>query len=98
MIGPLFDMFTGVIFIFSSARFLNMCKPRTGWLTSTGILWKWASKPTELTGDGECSLTWFHPIRNLQMKFIIFSGSPFKQAAFLPRQAAPYNQLLIQPL
>ena len=38
--GPLFDMFTGAVFIFSSARFLNMCNPRTGQLTSIGILWK----------------------------------------------------------
>ena len=29
MIGPLFYMFTGAMFIFSSVRFLNMCKPRT---------------------------------------------------------------------
>ena len=34
----------------------------------------------------------------LQMKFIIFQGCPTKQAAFLPGQPAPYNQLLIQPL
>ena len=64
MIGPLFDMFTGSMFIFSSVRFLNMCKPRTGWSTSTGILRKWASKPAELAGAGECRLTRFHPIRN----------------------------------
>ena len=41
-----------------------MCKPRKGWLTLIGILWKWASKPTELAGDCECRLTRFHPIRN----------------------------------
>ena len=64
MIGPLFDMFTSAMFIFSSVRFLNMCKPRTGWSTSTGILRKWASKPAELAGAGECRLTRFHPIRN----------------------------------
>ena len=64
MIGPLFDMFTGAMFIFSSVRFLNMCKPRTGWPTSIGISWEWASKPTELAGDGGSMLTWFHPIRN----------------------------------
>ena len=33
----IFDMF-----IFFSARFLIMCKPRTGQPTSIGILWKWA--------------------------------------------------------
>ena len=64
-IGPYFDMFTATIFIFSSMRFLNMCKPRTGLSTSIGILWKWASKPAELAGNGECRLTQFHPIRNI---------------------------------
>ena len=59
MIGPLFDMFTS-----SSVKLLCMCKPRTGWLTLIGILWKWASKPTKLVGDGECRLTRFHSIRN----------------------------------
>ena len=74
VIGPLFDMFTGVMFIFSSVKFLNMCKPRTGWLTSIGILWKWASKPAELAGDGECRLTRFHPIRNfLANEIYLFS-------------------------
>ena len=63
MIGPIFGMFTGVMFFFS-VRFLNMFKPRTGLPNSIGILWKWATKPTALAGDGECSLTWVHPIRN----------------------------------
>ena len=65
MIGPLFDMFTGSMFIFSSVRFLNMCKPRTGLPTSIGILWKWASKPAKPAGDDECRLTWFQSIRNI---------------------------------
>ena len=64
MIGPFFNMFTGAMFIFTSVTFLNMCKPRKGWPTSTGILWKWASKPNELAGDGEWRLPRFHPIRN----------------------------------
>ena len=64
MIGPLFDMFNGAMFIFSSVKFLNMCKPKTDWPTSIGILWKWAIKPTELYGDDECRLAWFHLIRN----------------------------------
>ena len=34
----------------------------------------------------------------LQTKFTIFQGCPTKQAAFLPEQHGPYNQLLIQPL
>ena len=49
MIGPLLDVFTGAMFIFSSVKFLNMSKPRTGWPTSIGILWNWAS-------NGECRL------------------------------------------
>ena len=59
-----FDTFTGAMFISSSVKFLCMCKPKTGWLTLIGILWKWASKPTKLVGDGECRLTRFHSIRN----------------------------------
>ena len=71
MIGPLFGILAGTMFIFSSVRFLNMCKPRTGWPTSIG---KWASKPAELAGDDECRLTRFHPIRNiLANEFYLFS-------------------------
>ena len=64
MIGKLFDMFTGAMFVFSSVKLLNICKPRTGWSTSIRILWNWASTPAKLAGDGECTLTWFHLIRN----------------------------------
>ena len=64
MIGPLFDTFTGAMFIFSSARFLNMCKPRTSCPTSFGILWKLANKLMELARDGKCRLTRFDTIRN----------------------------------
>ena len=92
MIGPLFDMFTAAMF-FSSVRFLNMCKPGTGWPTWIGILWKWDSMITDLAGDGECRLAQFHVI-----PVTIFQGCPARQAAFLPGQPAPYNQLLIQPL
>ena len=63
----LFEMFTGAMFIFSSARWLK-CKPRKGWTTSTGILWKSANKLTELPGDGECRLTRFNLIRNFFCK------------------------------
>ena len=63
MLGPLFDMFTSVMFIFFSVKLLIMCKPRTGWTTLIGILWKSSSKPIELAGDGECKMTWFHPIK-----------------------------------
>ena len=98
MFGPLFDIFTGAMFTFSSVKFLDICKPRTGWHISIGILWKWASKPTKLAGDGECRLIRFHLIRNfLQMTFIIFQGCPIKQAVFLTGQPTPYDQLVTQP-
>ena len=99
MIGSFFDTFTGAVFIFSFARFLNICKPRVGRPTSIEILWKWASKLTGLAGAGECRPT--GSIQSeifLQMKFIIFQGCPIKQVVFLPGQLTPYNQLLIQPL
>ena len=70
MIGLLFDMFTGVILIFSSIKFLDMCKLSSGWPTSIEILWKWDSNPTELAENGECRLTWFHPSRNFFAKKI----------------------------
>ena len=95
----LLDMFTGAMFIFSFVRFVNMCEPRTGWPTSIGILWKWASESAKLAGDGECRLTRFQLIRNfLANKIYLFQGCPMKQAVFLPGQPAPYNQLFIQPL
>ena len=97
MIGALFDLSTGAMFIFTSVKFLNMCKPRTGWLTSIGILWKWASKPAELAGDGECRLTRFHPIRNfLANEIYLFSrlshqtGCLFTWAAYSIK-SAPYS-------
>ena len=74
MIDPPFDMFTGGMLIFF-ARFLNMCEPRMGWPTSIGILWKWASKLTELAGDGEYRMAWFHSSRNFIANEIYhFSG------------------------
>ena len=85
MIGPFFDMLTSAMFIFSSVRFLNTCKPRAGWPTSIGILWKWANKPAELAGTGECMLTQFYPVRNfLANEIYLFQGYPIKQAVFLP--------------
>ena len=62
IIGPPFDMFTDAMFIFSSVRFLNLCKSRTSWSTLIGILWKWASKLTQLAGfvpsDHKFSCEW----------------------------------------
>ena len=70
-------MFTGVMFIFYSVRSPSMCKPRTGWPTSIGILWKWPSKPTELAGDGE----WRLPRFNLIRRFCKWNFSFFKDAS-----------------
>ena len=88
MIGPLFDMFTGAMFIFSSVKFRNMCKPRTGWPTSIGILWKWASKPTELAGDSECRLTRFHQIRNFLANEIYHFSRPSHQTGLSFNQSS----------
>ena len=84
MVGPLFDIFTGAMLIFSSLIFLNMCKPRTGWTTSTKILWELASKPVEPPGDGECRLTRFHSIRNFLAIFFLsfFKTVPLNRLSF----------------
>ena len=97
MIGPLFDMFTSAMFIFSFVRFLNTSKPRISWPTAIIILWNWASKPDELVGDSECRLTRFHPIRNfLANKIYLFSKLLHQTGCLFTWQPAPYNQLLIQ--
>ena len=83
MTGPLFDMFIGAMLTFSSARFLNMCKPRTGWPTSIGIIWKWGSKLTELAGDCECRLARFPPLRNLPANEIYNFSRLFHQTGCL---------------
>ena len=71
----------------------------TDWCTWFDILWKWAHTLTKFAGDDNTGWPGF--MRSeifLQMKFIIFQDFPTKQAAFLPRQPAIYNHLLIQPL
>ena len=96
MIGPLLDMFTGALFIFSSVTFLNTCKPRSGWHSAqlgfygSGL----ASLPSWL---GMVNTGWLSSIRSeifLQMKFIIFQRCPIRQAVFLPGQPAPCNHFL----
>ena len=83
----------------SSVKFLNTCKPRTGLPNSIGILWKWASKPTKLAGDGKCRLTRFHRIRKVLANEIYqFSRLSHQTAVFLPEQPALYDQFLNQPL
>ena len=77
MIGSLFDIFTATMFIFSSARSLNICKPRIGWPTSFDILWSGlACLPSWL---GMMNTGWLGSIQSdifLQMKFIIFKAVP----------------------
>ena len=76
-------MFTAAMFIFSSVRFLNICKPRTGWPTSTDILWsELACLPTWLA---IMNTGWAGSIRSevfLQMKFIIFKAVSSKMLSF----------------
>ena len=83
MTGPLFDMFTAAMFIFSSARFLNMCQPRTDWPISIYILWSGlACLPSWL---GMMNIGWLGSIQLeifLQMKFIIFKAVPSNRLSF----------------
>ena len=89
--------------LFFSARFLNMCKVRTP-------LYLWWAGPPRLGFYG-CGPAWLQSwlgmvnvdglgsMRSeicLKIKFFIFQVCPTKQAAILPGQHAPYNQLLIQ--
>ena len=83
MIGPLFDVFIATMSIFSSERFLNMCKPTTGWPTSIDILWSGlACLPSWL---GMMNTGWLGSIQSdifLQMKFIIFKAVPSNRLPF----------------
>ena len=83
-----------VYFIFY--EILDKCKPRTDWLASIGFYGSGLARlPSWL---GMVNASWLGSIRSeifLQMKFFIFQGCPIKQASLLPRQPAPYNQLLI---
>ena len=69
--------------VFSSARFLNICKPRTSWPTSIDILWSGlACLPSWL---GTINTGWFSSIQSeifLQMKFIIFKAVPSNRLSF----------------
>ena len=76
MIAPLFDMFTGAMFIFSCEipiyvqtknRLAHLDQDYAGWLGS------------------------IRPGIFLQMKFLFFQGCTIKQAVFLPGKPAPYN-------
>ena len=83
MIGPIFDVFIATMFISSSARFLNMCKPRTGWPTTIDILWSGLTcLPSWL---GMMNTGWLGSIWSeifLQMEFIIFKAFPWNRLPF----------------
>ena len=73
----LVPLFPAVMFTFSSARFINMCKLRTGWSTSIDILWSGlACLPSWLS---MMNTGWLGFIRSeifLHIKFIIFKAVP----------------------
>ena len=91
---------------FFSARFLNMCNPRTTFY----LLWRTGPPELAFYGSGlACLISWLEMVNAgwldsmrseifFEINFIIFQGCPSKHAVFLPWQPAPYNQLLIQPL
>ena len=83
MIGALFDMFTVVMFIFSSARFLNMCKPRASWSTLIDILWSGlACLPSKLD---MMNTVWLGSIPSeifFQVKFSILKAVSSKRLPF----------------
>ena len=100
-----FDMLTAAMFLFfwKIPKYVqaqnNILSPLIAWPTWIGILWKWASMPTKLAGDGECRLARFHVIRNVLANAIYqFSRLPHQTGCLLPGQLGPYNQLLILPL
>ena len=84
---------------FFSARFLNMCKPRTTpylmWQVSPPGLAFYGSGPAHLSSSlGMMSAGCFASLPSemfLQIKLISFQGCPTKQAAFLHGQSAPHN-------
>ena len=89
-----------------SGKFLNVCKPRT----TSHNLWQPGPHGLAFYVSGlACLPSWLGMVNAgwlcstqseifLQMKFIILQGCSTKQAAFLLKRPAPYNQLLIQTL
>ena len=64
-------------------KFLNICKPRTGWPTLIGVLWKWLA--SLMSWLGMMIAGWLGSIRSeifLQMKFISFKAVPSKRMSF----------------
>ena len=84
---------------FFSARFLNMCKPRT----TSYLIWQFSPPELAFYGSGPAHVSswlgmmsagWFGSMPSemfLQMKLIIFEGCPTKQAVFLRGKLAPHN-------
>ena len=89
-----------------SVRFLSMCQPRTTlyllwWAGQSGLPFYGSRLVCLLSYVGIVNAGWLSSMESntcLQMKFIIFQGCSTKQAAFLPGQFSPRNQVLIQPL
>ena len=88
---------------FFSARFLNMCKPRT----KLYLLWRAGPPGLVFYGTGLAHLpNWLGMVNSGWLGFmwseVFFAKEIYhfsiKQATFLPGQFAPYNQLLIEPL
>ena len=84
-----------------------MCKPRTiFYLLSRagppGLAYYGSGLVCFPSWLGMLNARWLGSMRSgkssLKMKFTIFQGCPTKQAAFVPAQPSPYNELLIQPL
>ena len=88
---------------FFSARFLNMCKPRT----KLYLLWRAGPPGLVFYGTGLAHLpNWLGMVNSGWLGFmwseVFFAKEIYhfsiKQTTFLPGQFAPYNQLLIEPL
>ena len=86
MVDPLFDMFTAAMFISSSVRFLNMCKPRAGWPISTesswiGLAayqagWVWWIQAGLFPSDQNFSCKWKLSFSRLSNRLPFYLGSP----------------------
>ena len=113
MIGLLFDMLLSFLLLFLFllfyffAGFVNMCKPRTVFYLLSragppGLAYYGSGLVCFPSWLGMLNARWLGSMRSgkssLKMKFTIFQGCPTKQAAFVPAQPSPYNELIIQPL
>ena len=87
-------MLTAAIFFCEIPKYVQayniLSSPLSGWLTWIACLPSWLGM-VNAGRQGPMQSEIF-----LQMKCIIFLGCPIEQAAFVPRQPVPYNQILIQ--